>query len=328
MIKTTSGNTWRTTLAVPVAIAALAAEPVLAADPSTARFGAGDTVVSASVDYLDLFGDELVYYGPSDGRLLSRLLWESSALGATLTVRHGVSDRFSLQGSVTMGLLADSYMEDYDWLARDAPFFIDDWTHRSRHPDTDLDHYYALDLAARYELAGGEDRSFGVTGGILFTDVQWSAYGGDYVYSSAGFRDVIGTFPDGLLGISYRQVLPAAYAGVTGGFEHGDWSFDGMARIGLTFGAYDIDHHWLRDIKFEEDYPSSLYFGLAANATYKLRERISLTFGAQYDHYATMKGPTLMTTISGGDFINYLPGDSAGAAFNALKLSAGVKAKF
>jgi outer membrane protease len=318
---------WHSSIAI-AAIFVAGASNVALAQPDTARFGAGDTTISATVDYLDLFGDELVYYGPTDSRLLSRLLWETTALGVTLAGRHAVSDRFSLQASATFGLLADSYMENYDWLARDAPFFIDDWTHRSRHPDTDLDHYMALDIAARLEIARDQTKSVGLIGGILYTDVKWSAYGGDFVYSSGGFRDTIGNFPDGLLGISYQQILPAAYAGIAGSLQHGDWTVDGMARIGVTFGANDIDHHWLRDLKFTEDYPSSLYFGLSANVAYQLRERIALTLGVQYDHYATMKGPTLMTAISDGSFVGYIPGDAAGAAFNALKLSAGVKGRF
>lgn len=312
----------RSTLLAP-ALALLCSLPAMADEPSEARFGAGDFRAGASIDYLNLFGDEQVYY--TDGQLLSRLLWETTAgLGVTFDGRYGITDTVSIQGSATIGLAADSYMTDYDWLAR--PFY-NDWTDRSRHPDTALDHYFALDIAGRYTLRQSDTSEFGLVGGLRYTDVQWTAYGGDYVYSFFTLHDSVGNFTDGERGITYRQYMPAVYGGITGSVVNGNWTFDGAAKLGATVGAHDADNHWMRDLLFTEQFGTGLYAGLEANAAYRFSNTASLKFGMRYDHYGMMTGPTVITdTITGAQTL--IPGDAAGGALNAFRLSVGANVKF
>lgn len=306
-----------------------------AAELVAARFGKGDVAISGSVDYLNLLGDEQVYYGPKDSRLLSRLFWDtSSAAGLTGNVRYGFTDQLSVYGSATIGFLANSYMTDYDWRARDT-FGIDDWTDRSQHPDTALDHYYALDIGARFTVLQNSDRDFGVIGGVRYTDVKWSARGGDYVYSGCTsfpddcyFREDIGNFPDGQPGITYQQKLPAYYTGIAGSIDQGLWTFDGALKIGATVGARDIDHHWQRDILFLGDFKPGLYLGVSANANYRVKENVRLSFGFSYDHYGLVKGSVTTYSIATGEFSGFEPANSGGAALRALRLSAGLNAKF
>src|SRR3546814_9973093 len=91
-------------------------------------------------------------------------------------------------------------MEDYDWFQPG-----NDWTDRSRHFDTDLDHYLMIDIAGRFDRLRWEDGRLGLLGGVRYTDVQWTAYGGDFVYTATTFRDTVGSFPAGERGITYRQ---------------------------------------------------------------------------------------------------------------------------
>jgi outer membrane protease len=306
-----------------------------AGEPVSARFGKGDVVVSGTIDFLSLYGDEQVYYGPKDGRLLSRLLWDtSSAMGLTVNAHIGATDHISIYGSGTIGFLANSYMIDYDWLARDT-FGIDDWTDRSRSPNTVLDHYYALDIGARFKVYENQNSDAGLIAGLRYTDVKWSSYGGDYIYSGCFnfpddcyFREDTGNFSDDLRLITYQQKFPAIYTGIATAYQNGNWSWDTTFKIGATVGGKDIDHHWLRDLLFTEKFKPGLYLGSDVQVAYQLRDNIKLTLGAHYDYYGLMKGSTTFSSIATGEVTGPALANSAGAAFKALRLSAGLKAKF
>ncbi|PBB89976.1 hypothetical protein CK215_24805 [Mesorhizobium sp. WSM3864] len=87
-------------------------------------------------------------------------------------------------------------MEDCDWL-KDAPSFAElDWSHQSIHPDTRLDRYIDLDMAAGPDFVINDATVINLHGGVKYTDMKWKAYGGSYQYSGEGFRDYRGESPD------------------------------------------------------------------------------------------------------------------------------------
>ncbi|MBX8819108.1 omptin family outer membrane protease, partial [Ochrobactrum sp. MR31] len=89
-------------------------------------------------------------------------------------------------------------MKDYDWLM-DPPagYGSDAWSHRSIHPDTQLNRYITADLALGHNFYVNETALLNLHGGFKYTNVKWDAYGGSYIYSRNEFRDDVGDLSDG-----------------------------------------------------------------------------------------------------------------------------------
>ena len=169
---------------------------------ATAASAAERVSLSVSLGHLSGEARELVYR--TDGSKLSELVWDMDnalALNGGLAVR--VTDRLSAYGNATLGLAADSLMDNYDWIAAPPPAVpnLHSW-----HEDTALDHAYTLDAGLAFTLVEGEGHRFSVAGGFKYTGMKWTAYGGCYDYDG-----VTGCFGDGERVISYQQRLPAAY---------------------------------------------------------------------------------------------------------------------
>jgi omptin len=309
----------------------------LADEPVASRFAKGDVVASGSLDYLNLSGVQDVYYAPGDKRLFSEQTWKtSSAIGLTGKLRIGTTDRTSLYAAGTFGFFANSKATTTSWTARDA-FGFDDWTDHSEHPDTALDHYYDLDVGAQVNLLQNDTGNIGVLGGFHYTDVQWTASGGSGVSSDPFvvcspvpdclLRNTITFYPDGQKLITNQQKLPAIYAGLTGGVESGNWSFDGALKVGATLGAQTVNHYWIPERKFVSDFKPGLYLGVAANVGYKVKDNIKLNLGVSYDRVGMSKGNVKAYSLASGSLLSETP-DTAGASLDALKVSLGASVKF
>lgn len=302
-----------------LATAALSA-PVQAND--TLLSESGDFALAGSIGIAMLEANEYVY-GP-DGETVSQLIWDSDGVAvATFEAEWRVMPRLTLLGSLGLGLDGSGYMEDYDWLVEGT----DDWSDRSRHTDTPLQRYVALDIGARYDVLLREDSRLGVLGGVRYTDVKWTSYGGDFLYSSEGFRDSAGHFESGEKGISYRQMLPALYLGPSGALEAWGLTFSASAVGGVSFEASDQDNHWQRDLYFEEDFGPAPYMSLQARAAWPIAPGAALFLGTRYERHFLMKGSSSMTDTTTGE-TQVTGGDAAGASFEALQVNAGLTLRF
>lgn len=335
----------RTSTVSGVILAGVLAMPALAGDPSTGYQPYGGPVgfqpgglfyaeapapvlpdatlrLRGSVGVLLLQADEYVFNGD---RVLSQLIWQSRAPvlrgGADLNLGHG----FSLSAAGSVAALGESYMEDYDWLTVTDSF--DDWTHQSKHPDTRLDHYVSLELAGGYELARTETTFVRAQAGLRYTDLQWAASGGSYIYSTHGFRDTIGAIPAGVPAITYRQQLPEVFVGVDGEEHYGAFRLGGMLRGGLTVLARATDNHWLRDLRIEDSFGVAPTVSAGLDAGYALGSMAELFVAARYDQALTMRGRAeYYDTVTGA--LALADDDIAGAALRSISLTAGLKGQF
>src|SRR5690606_23091651 len=123
-----------------------------------------------------------------------------------------------------------------------------------QHPGTQLAHYFAGDIALGKDMALGKAATLNLHGGLSYTDVRWNGYGGPYIYSDTGYRADTGTFPEGVPGISFQQRYPGVSLGASLAARHGPWTFSGQARGGVSVRASGTDHHWMRDMRFEDTY--------------------------------------------------------------------------
>jgi omptin len=210
---------------------------------------------------------EYVYY---QGEKISELIWDLNhayVVSADLSMRLIPALKLNMRGS--FGGHIDSYMEDYDWLA--LGYGVTDWTDRSQHDDTELDHFLRFDLNLQYDFLRTDVLTLGGLLGARFTDVQWSAYGGDYVYTSTPgttFRDQNGSFDDDWLGITYEQSYTTPYVGVAGSLTLDRLRFSGALAANPISYLSTQDDHWLRDLTVTADFARTEYLGATAELSY------------------------------------------------------------
>lgn len=285
-----------------------------------------DTVrVNASIGGMYLEGNEKVLSGDYT---VSHLIWQTltPVLRGSIAVDFGGGFSASLEGS-TAGF-GSSYMEDYDWLKGDDTFA--NWSHRSQHPDTQLDHYFTGAAALGYELVNDDSAVIRAHGGIKYTDVQWTAYGGTYVYSSAGgFRDISGGIPDGVAGITYRQQLPELFLGVDGEEHYGNFRVGGLLRGGLTFMGVATDDHHLRipPLHFVDSLWVAPTFTAGVDVGFALGRNAELTLAARYDHVFEQRGDTKMYDANTDTLISSTTATAA-AGLRSAEITAGLKGSF
>jgi outer membrane protease len=286
---------------------------------------AGDQVsVTAEMGVIDIEANEFVYSGSSK---ISQLIWQSRSPAATGRIEVPLRDGWGLRAEGTVAWGGDGYMEDYDWL---APYATgtgpDDWSHRSQHPDTRLDHHFSADLAVTRTLYEDEGASVGLRGGARYTDTQWTAYGGSYVYSVGGFRDTSGSIGDGVMGITYRQTIPEIYQALDAEMTEGALTLKLSGRVGVAIGAMGDDDHWLRDLNFLDIWYPIPTAGVEAGAELALGEHAALTASAGLDKVFATRADTVVTDTVTDISTTYLNG--GGGDYRSIRLSAGLKGSF
>lgn len=281
--------------------------------------------VLGSVGYTWLRGNELVY---ENGNRISHLIWETGAPLLQLSARAKLGDDWTVSARASTAFAGTSHMADYDWLLpHRIDFAFDNWTDRSLHPNTLLDRYLELDVALGRDFALDGNASINVHGGFRYTNVKWTAYGGSFVYSDLGFRDDVGGFSPSQI-ISYEQRFPGLYLGASGTLDIGDWTLAGHANAGLTISATATDHHWRRNLRFEEVYAPKPFVEVGAQADYKVSDTASVYLAGSYEHHFNTRGDVMMYDIPTGAYIS--GPDIAGAAsdLTTFRVAGGIKVQF
>jgi plasminogen activator len=207
-----------------------------------------NVVLRGGIGYSSIVAHEHVYAGASGPANLSLLLWETQAPIANVDLKARLPNAWTLRGHIDAAVAGDSTMTDYDWADFSPSYNFNDWDHRSISPNTSLDWYLKGDIAIGRDLPINDEFTVNVNGGVGYTDVQWTAVGGTYIYSddTNGFRGTIGTIPD-VPAVRYRQQFPTIFAGIDTFLNDGPWSMEAGARAGLIVSGQSVDHHYLRD---------------------------------------------------------------------------------
>lgn len=309
---------------------ALAGDLVLPDDGSVAAELADGVTLKGGIGVVRLEANELVYNAAGSDTRVSQLIWQSTSPTLTAGLEVALPEGWTLSANAQVAMGGDSYMEDYDWI---APYAIgtgdDDWSDRSQHDDTTLDWYFNGSILIGHDLPTDGPVRLNVNGGLKYTDVQWAARGGSYVYSDADFRDAVGDFPDGELGITYRQIFPALIMGMNGEVADGPWTFSGGAHAGLTFNAKDFDHHWQTDPAklFEDRFEMAPIASVEASVSYQVAEGMQLFLSGSAEQIFTARGDTYISEIDTGNPLASFP-DQAGGDLFAATISFGVKGTF
>ena len=272
--------------------------------------------VSLSLGYGRIKADERFFDG---GDMISHLTWSAEVPMATVQIRRDLPSDWLLTGSLSSAIGDGAYMSDLDWLAPDRA----DWTHRSLHPDTRLNHYVDADLAVGRDLHGPAGTTVNLHGGLRYTDVEWDAQGGSLVYSFDGFRDYRADLPDGPTVVTYRQQQLSLFAGVEADRQFGSWTLSGRVRGGVAIDPRETDRHWLRDLRFDRSHDTISFLDLAARVDYRLNDRATAFIQARHIHHEDHRGDTRYSSISSGDDLGRA-GGNAGIGFSMTQLSVGV----
>lgn len=277
----------------------------------------------ASLGVIYLEGNEKVLVG---NYTLSHLIWQSTAPVLRGSIDADIANGFSISAEGSVAGFGGSYMEDYDWTKGDDTFA--NWSHRSQHPDTSLDHYFTGAATLGYDLVRDDTARIRAHGGFKYSDAQWTAYGGTYLYSSSGgFRDRPGSIADGVAAATYRQQFPELFLGVDGEEDYGNFRVGGLLRGGVTFLATTTDDHWLRNLRFLDSLYMAPTITAGVDMGFALGENAELTLAARYDHIFEQRGDTDYFNIATGAPTGGV-GNAAGGGLRSGEITAGLKGSF
>lgn len=315
-------------LATAAALAAISSAMPAMADEIRYQNPDKTVTVTGGVGLMWIRADEYVFTSTANDDMLSYLQWESSAVPVfDGEVRIDLPGRFLLKGTVEIATGGDGYMVDYDWI---SPFARgtgpNDWSDRSQHGATDLDHFFGGSLALGYEIVQSETLTLGLMGGAQYRDAKWTAYGGDYVYSYYRRHDTSFTESNDVRVISYQQKIPAAFLGIDLKSTHGRWTLSASAKGGVTIGATALDDHWQRPLFFKEAVDAGPTLALAADISYALSDSFNVNIGASFDQ--VFKARSDSETYDPIRNMTYYDPGLSGAGQRTFKLKASLSGKF
>ncbi|WP_246826454.1 MULTISPECIES: omptin family outer membrane protease [Rhizobium] len=263
---------------------------------------------------------EFVYNGDHKN---SQLNWESNGMTLFAVGVDAKIDNDSVKGSVEIGSGGNGHMVDYDWKSTGH----DDWSDRSIHPLTELDHYVAGAIQLNRIIYGNATTSIAVGAGIHYADVKWTAYGGSGIYTKEKFRDTPKVWPDWERGISYRQQIPIGFLSLSGEHVLGDLTISGGLQTGLSFGINDTDDHWLKHLRFHDDINPAPTIGATVALDYAMTPAASLYLSASFERVFNSRGKTQVDDTEKGTRSAWEK-DATGANFQSMSIFFGVKATF
>jgi plasminogen activator len=290
-----------------------------AADPNE------NVVLRGSIGVASIEALEKVYAFTAGTDLLSLLIWQSTAPIASGDVKIRLFDNWTLRGRIDAAISGDSIVTDYDWDGFAPSHASGDWSQRSISPNTNLDWYLNGEVALGRDLPINEALTINVNGGLRYTDVEWTATGGSFIYSDLAFRDWVGTLPD-IPGLRYRQQLPTVFTGIDANVNDGPWSLEAGAKAGLTFMAIDTDHHYLRNLIFTDQLSYAQVYTANAKLGYSFSEHLGVFLEADYEKMISGRGAEDEYNTATGVTRHF--DDAIGGELQLIAFKAGLKGNF
>ena len=274
--------------------------------------------------YLNGMSRELVYNVPGDRSKLSQLNWQiDSAAIVGGAVSYRALDWLNLRARGWVHAASNNALDDFDWLFGFNGF--ESWSDLSHYDDTRIAKAFQVDVSGSARLLSAGPVSLSALAGYRFETMKWNAYGGDFIYSTNGFRDDIGSFPAGEISIAYQQWWHTPYIGLGVAYASGPLALN-LELIGSPFViAHDRDNHV--ESLFKEAFRPTTMVGAAITAELELTRQFSLVARAEAERYFEAKGGITEYDFDPPDF-SRSPKPAAGADHQSALMSLGVKARF
>ncbi|WP_379937273.1 omptin family outer membrane protease [Sinorhizobium sp. P24N7] len=260
--------------------------------------------------------------GRAKGHKCSQLNWESKGITLfTAGADAQIDDDRSVKGSVNFGTGGNGHIVNTDRLSPGH----DDWSDRSNHPNTDLCVAGAIELDRI--IYSNETSSITIGPRLRNTDVQWTAYGGSGTHSSEdGFRDQPVVWADREIRNSYRQKVPVSFIGLSGHQAIGDLRIRGGIQGDLSLGIRDIDDHF-GGPALSDDMDPAPAIGASVAVNYALTPGASLYLSGSFERVFHNCGKMEIRDMLDGTRLPWTK-DEAGANFEAISISLGLKGSF
>ncbi len=280
-----------------------AASPTISADvrQTNAEITISEDIVivtgRVSAGFLNGQANELVYWPSGSSTKISQLIWSFNnvlMIGGGITIQPARWLKFN--GDVFLnGSGGSNDLVDYDWR-----YTTTAWSDRSNHDDVELTSGIMFDINAEFIFFQKEKSSLSAILGYKQDSWEWEARGGEFIYSIGGFRNSIGTFSDGLLGVTYEQTFQTPYVGLGFQFDLDPMVLDGRFCFSAFSSASDTDHHHLRNLVYEREFDPATMIYFNFGATYKFTKHFALAGRFQLTKYFTTRGDTTVTRETTG----------------------------
>jgi outer membrane protease len=291
-------------LAAVCAAAIFIGSPAWAGDGLPDDAGAGEGIfwdqnfdptvkLGASISQVSGSGQESVFTGDQKYSQLDWQINDVAMLNADIAVQISPWLGFKIGGGTKLSGSSD--MVDYDWLLP-----VNDWSDRSIHPDTEIDAANFVDGSARLALFRHPNFAIGTMAGMRWDQWAFQANGGSFVYSENGFRDDVGNFPSGEVGISYEQSIWTPYVGMTLMAEFDRLAFNASAKGSLWAVAKGTDQHHQTGVLYEDNVSGGTMYEFTVGASYQVTDSIAVKAGYEKLAYEEMRGSTTASVIGGG----------------------------
>ncbi|KLG50931.1 protease [Escherichia coli] len=237
---------------------------------------------------------ERVYLAEEGGRKVSQLDWKfNNAAIIKGAINWDLMPQISIgaAGWTTLGSRGGN-MVDQDWMDSSNP---GTWTDESRHPDTQLNYANEFDLNIKGWLLNEPNYRLGLMAGYQESRYSFTARGGSYIYSSEeGFRDDIGSFPNGERAIGYKQRFKMPYIGLTGSYRYEDFELGGTFKYSGWVEASDNDEHYDpgKRITYRSKVKDQNYYSVAVNAGYYVTPNAKVYVEGAWNRVTNKKGNT------------------------------------
>ncbi len=229
---------------------------------------------------------ELVYWPWMNNHKASELIWKIDSLYMVgLSASLEVMERFSVNVNGWFKAADGSgTMDDYDWLYTGG-----EWSHWSHHDNTDVVTGNIIDISGEYAAVKTENLALSGIIGFKRDNFGWESRGGTYTYSSDGFRDTSGNFPD-VPAISYEQTYYAFYFGLGCDFDIEKFHLESKLVYSPFVSGEAEDTHHMRNLYTNDDFENGDMVAFEVKGAYNFVENFSVELGYSYQWYDIMQG--------------------------------------
>lgn len=230
---------------------------------------------------------EFVYWPDEGNHKASELIWKLEnvfMLGAGASLKPTQWLKLNIEGW-SIASDGEGSMDDYDWLEPGQ-----DWTDWSHHNDVTVTKGSRLDFNAQIPVFNNQTLTINTFLGYKSENWEWEARGGSFIYSTNGFRDTTGIFPEGELGITYEQTVNVPYAGLGLTLDANPFRLQTRILGSTLVSGEAVDQHHMRSLVVYDDFSGGNMFAFEALADFMINQNFSVGGGFYYTNYDSMTG--------------------------------------
>ncbi len=260
---------------------------------------------------------ELVYL-EDKGQKISELQWEiDNVVLAGFKGSFDFTDWLRFNGGFWTNLTNgdNGRMDDYDW---GIPADPRGWESRYN-ARTSVERVFMTDTNLEAILFKSQYVDISGLVGFKFDNWKWDSKDGTFVHSFNGWRSETMNFPEGESVIGYEQWFYTPYLGLQTDSDFGDFKLKTYVKGTIYAWGNDEDHHYLRNLRFNEDIYNIKFLGAGISGSYSFTPNVFSSISFDYQKYYRQVGHTKVTDTATGE--SSKTSNSAGMDNESIHLS-------